>query len=57
MRNASFIFTFALMLAAPSIAGSSDQNLPGAGTFRLSGDADRDLGVAGCRGGQVSVDE
>jgi hypothetical protein len=33
MRTTSFILAFFFMLAGPSIAGSSDQNLPGVGTF------------------------
>ena len=34
MRTTSFILAFAFMLAGPSMAGSSDQNLPGVGTGR-----------------------
>lgn len=37
MRTTSFILAFAFMLAGPSMAGSSDQNLPGAGTFAYQG--------------------
>lgn len=37
MRTTSFILAFAFMLAGPSMAGSSDQNLPGAGTFAYYG--------------------
>ena len=33
MRTISFILGFAFVLAGPSIAGSSDGGLPGAGTF------------------------
>jgi hypothetical protein len=33
MRTISFILGFAFILAGPSIAGSSDGNLPGIGTF------------------------
>jgi hypothetical protein len=33
MRTISFILGFALLLAGPSIAGSSDGSLPGIGTF------------------------
>ena len=33
MRTISFILGFAFILAGPSIAGSSDGSLPGAGTF------------------------
>jgi hypothetical protein len=33
MRTISFILGFAFILAGPSIAGSADGNLPGAGTF------------------------
>jgi hypothetical protein len=37
MRTTSFILAFALILAGPSMAGSSDQALPGVGTFAYSG--------------------
>ncbi|WP_187399374.1 hypothetical protein [Bradyrhizobium paxllaeri] len=37
MRNLSFILAFAFVLAGPSMAGSSDQGLPGVGTFAYSG--------------------
>jgi len=37
MRKISFILGFALILAGPSIAGSSDSNLPGIGTFSFNG--------------------
>ncbi len=37
MRTTSFILAFAFMLAGPSMAGSSDQNLPGVGTFAYHG--------------------
>ena len=37
MRTASFILAFAFILAGPSMAGSSDQDLPGVGTFAYSG--------------------
>jgi hypothetical protein len=37
MRTVSFILAFAFMLAAPSIAGSLDNTLPGIGTFAYSG--------------------
>jgi hypothetical protein len=33
MRSLSFILAFAFVLAGPSLAGSSDTSLPGAGTF------------------------
>jgi len=33
MRTVSFILAFAFILAGPSIAGSSDRSLPGAGAF------------------------
>ncbi len=33
MRTISFILGFAFLLVGPSIAGSSDGSLPGAGTF------------------------
>ena len=35
MRTISFIFAF--ILAGPSMAGSSEQNLPGVGTFAYHG--------------------
>ena len=37
MRTISFILAFALILAGPSMAGSSDQGLPGVGTFAYNG--------------------
>ena len=37
MRTASFILAFAFILAGPSMAGSSDQALPGVGTFAYNG--------------------
>ena len=37
MRTASFILACAFILAGPSMAGSSDQDLPGVGTFAYSG--------------------
>jgi len=37
MRTISFILAFALILAGPSMAGSSDQVLPGVGTFAYNG--------------------
>jgi hypothetical protein len=37
MRTISFILAFAFVLAGPSMAGSSDQNLPGVGTFAYNG--------------------
>ena len=37
MRTFSFILAFAFILAGPSMAGSSDQNLPGVGTFAYHG--------------------
>jgi hypothetical protein len=37
VRTLSFILAFAFVLAGPSIAGSSDGGLPGAGTFAYSG--------------------
>jgi hypothetical protein len=33
MRTTSFILAFAFILAGPSMAGSSDNGLPGIGTF------------------------
>jgi hypothetical protein len=37
MRTTSFILAFAFILAGPSMAGSSDQYLPGVGTFAYHG--------------------
>jgi hypothetical protein len=37
MRAFSFILAVALVVAAPSIAGSADSGLPGVGTFAYSG--------------------
>ena len=37
MRTTSFILAFAFIMAGPSMAGSSDQGLPGAGTFAYNG--------------------
>jgi hypothetical protein len=37
MRTTSFILAFAFILAGPSMAGSSDQTLPGVGTFAYNG--------------------
>jgi hypothetical protein len=37
MRTLSFILAFALVLAGPSIAGSSENLLPGVGTFAYNG--------------------
>ena len=37
MRTISFILAFAFILAGPSMAGSSDQDLPGIGTFSYNG--------------------
>jgi hypothetical protein len=37
MRTISFILAFAFVLAGPSLAGSSDGNLPGIGTFAYNG--------------------
>ena len=37
MRTTSFILAFAFILAGPSMAGSSDQGLPGVGTFAYNG--------------------
>jgi hypothetical protein len=37
MRTTSFILAFAFILAGPSMAGSSDQYLPGVGTFAYNG--------------------
>jgi hypothetical protein len=37
MRTLSFILAFAFILAGPSLAGTSDGNLPGIGTFSYNG--------------------
>jgi hypothetical protein len=37
MRTFSFILAFAVVLVAPSLAGSTDNNLPGIGTFAYHG--------------------
>jgi len=37
MRTVSFILAFAFILAGPSIAGSSENGLPGVGTFSYNG--------------------
>lgn len=37
MRTLSFILAFAFVLAGPSMAGSSDNGLPGIGTFAYKG--------------------
>ena len=37
MRTISFILAFGFILAGPSIAGSSDNGLPGIGTFSYNG--------------------
>jgi hypothetical protein len=37
MRSLSFILGFAFVLAGPSLAGSLDSSLPGAGTFAYTG--------------------
>ena len=37
MRTISFILVFAFVLAGPSMVGSSDQDLPGIGTFAYNG--------------------
>jgi len=37
MRTTSFILAFALILAGPSMAGSSEQAVPGVGTFTYNG--------------------
>jgi hypothetical protein len=37
MRTLSFILAFAFVLVGPSMAGSSDGNLPGVGTFSYNG--------------------
>ncbi|HKS18486.1 MAG TPA: hypothetical protein VJS63_04665 [Bradyrhizobium sp.] len=37
MQTVSFILAFAFILAGPSMAGSSDNGLPGIGTFSYNG--------------------
>jgi hypothetical protein len=37
MRSISFILAFAFVLAGSSLAGSSDNGLPGVGTFSYNG--------------------
>ncbi len=37
MRTFSFILTFVFILAGPTLAGSSDNGLPGIGTFAYNG--------------------
>jgi len=37
MRTISFILAFAFVMAGPSIGGSSDNSLPGIGTFTYNG--------------------
>jgi hypothetical protein len=37
MQNLSFILAFVFVLAGPTLAGSSDGNLPGIGTFAYNG--------------------
>jgi len=37
MRTISFILAFAFIMAGPSMAGSTDGNLPGIGTFAYNG--------------------
>lgn len=37
MRTISFILACAFILAGPSLAGSSDNGLPGIGTFSYNG--------------------
>lgn len=37
MRTHSFILAFAFVLAGPSLAGSSENTLPGIGTFAYNG--------------------
>jgi hypothetical protein len=39
MRILSFIIAFAFVLAGPSMAGSSENTLPGIGTFAYNGPA------------------
>ncbi len=37
MRAVSYIFAIVLLLTGPSLAGSADRDLPGAGTFVYCG--------------------
>ena len=37
MRTLSFILAFAFVMIGPSLAGSSDTDLPGVGTFTYHG--------------------
>lgn len=37
MRTISFILAFAFVMAGPSMAGTSDNGLPGIGTFSYNG--------------------
>ena len=37
MQTFSFILAFAFILAGPTLAGSSDNGLPGIGTFAYNG--------------------
>ena len=37
MRTLSFILAFAFVLAGPSMAGSSENTIPGVGTFAYNG--------------------
>ena len=37
MRTISFMLAFAFILAGPSMAGSTDGNVPGIGTFAYMG--------------------
>ena len=57
MRTISFILAFAFILAGPSMAGSSDQHLPGVGTFAYHGSPVASACVpADRRGRQLSVE-
>ena len=56
MRTTSFILAFAFILAGPSMAGSSDQGLPGVGTFAYNGSPlANPAPPADAGGGKVSV--
>ena len=37
MKTLSFVLAFAFLLVGPSMAGSSDNGLPGIGTFAYNG--------------------
>ena len=55
MRTISFILAFAFVLAGPSMAGSSDNSLPGIGTFSYNGSPVRSRRPADRRRCQLSA--